>query len=85
MTTRIQVYTTVDIDDSCCLVATDGVYGRYLIYNNEPLDTWSIELMPILMDAITIIRSKKTWTLDDEELKDLVYEVDIESHPEFFI
>ena len=87
MTTRIQVYTAVNVNkkDSYSLVATDGVRGWYLIYDIELSVTWSTELIPTLMDAVTILRSKEAWVLGNKELIDLVYEVDIESHPEFFI
>lgn len=88
MTTRIQVYTTANViskKDGYRLVATDGVYGRYLTYDNELPVTWSTELIPTLMDAVTILRSKDTWVLGNKELIDLVYEADIGSHPEFFI
>ena len=87
MTTRIQVYTAVNVSkkDGYSLVATDGVRGWYLTYDIELPVTWSTELIPTLMDAVTILRSKEAWVLGNKELIDLVYEVDIESHPEFFI
>ena len=75
---RIQVYTAIDPDEGKCLIVTDGTYGWYL-HNGLQLDS------KYFIDAVAEVAFKRAWTLTDQKLIDLVYELTPETHPEYFI